>query len=100
MLFPLGPGGLESGGGTLDVAVREPDVAQDPVVAALPAQGGDGGEGGGEVPCDAGEVGQAAAGAQGEPAVGIGDLAASVKSGLGAAEVLGKPWPGSTKRAR
>ncbi|MFF2852812.1 hypothetical protein ACFVT5_41965 [Streptomyces sp. NPDC058001] len=57
-------------------------------MAAFPAEGGDGGEGGGEVAADAGEVGQAAAGARGEPPVGVGDLAVVVECCVGAAEVL------------
>lgn len=61
MLFGFGPCSREGGDGAVDVAVGPPDVGEDAVVAALPAQGRDGGEGGGEVAGDAGELGQAAA---------------------------------------
>ncbi|MEU1946603.1 hypothetical protein ABZ554_30250 [Streptomyces sp. NPDC020125] len=65
-----------------------PDVGQDAVVAAFPAQGGDGGQRGGEVALDAGEAGHAAVGAWGEPAVGVGDLAHAVQGCVGAGEVF------------
>lgn len=88
MLFGFGPCGFEGGGGTLDVAVREVDVGPDAVVAALPAQGRDGGQSGGEVAADSGGVGQAAAAARGESAVGVGDPAHAVEGFVGAGEVF------------
>ncbi|WP_413098153.1 hypothetical protein [Streptomyces sp. Inha503] len=96
VLFCFGPCGFEGGDGTVDIAVGPQDVSQDAVVAALPAQGGDGGQGGGENTPDAGEVGQAAAGTRGEPTVGVGDSARSAPAAPSPASI---PSAGGLRQA-
>lgn len=88
VLFGLAPGVLEGSDGRTEVSLRPVDVAQDTVVAALPAQVGDGGQCGGEVAADAGEVGHAAARPRGQPSLGLGNLAHTSEGVGGAADVL------------
>ncbi|MBT2406331.1 MULTISPECIES: hypothetical protein [unclassified Streptomyces] len=88
VLFRLRARGLEGGDGAGGVGLGPVDVAEDAVVAAFPAQGGDGGQGGGEIAGEASQVGQAAAGPGGEPAVGVGDLLHPRAGGVVQAEVL------------
>ncbi|MCX5346082.1 hypothetical protein [Streptomyces atratus] len=61
---------------------------QDAVVAAFPSQGGDGGECGGEVPGQPGQVGQATAGLGCKAPAGVGDLSHPGPGGGALVEVL------------
>ncbi|MFF3787748.1 hypothetical protein [Streptomyces sp. NPDC001933] len=88
VLLGFGAAGFEGGDGLGGVGVGPVDVAEDAVVAALPAQGRDGGQGGREVAGKAGQVGQAAAGLEGETAAGVGNLLHPGAGGVVPAEVL------------
>ncbi|WP_331757602.1 hypothetical protein OH736_45650 (plasmid) [Streptomyces sp. NBC_01650] len=93
VLLGFGAAGFEGGDRLGGVGVGPVDVAEDAVVAALPAQGGGGGQGGGEVAGEAGQVGQTPAGLGGEAAAGVGDLLHPGPGGVVLAEVLVRLGP-------
>ncbi|MER7466803.1 hypothetical protein [Streptomyces sp. NPDC097981] len=88
VLLGFGSAGFEGGYGLGGVRVGPVDVAEDAVVAALPTESGDGGQGGGEVTGQPRQVGKAPAGLERETAVGFDDLLHAGTGGVVLAEVL------------
>ncbi|GHG05030.1 hypothetical protein [Streptomyces filamentosus] len=74
VLFGFGAACFEGVDGGRGVGMGPVDVAEDAVVAALPAQDRDGGQGCGEVAGESGHVGERPAGLDGEVALAVDDL--------------------------
>ncbi|MEV0115909.1 hypothetical protein AB0H77_22115 [Streptomyces sp. NPDC050844] len=74
VLLGLAPSGLVGGGRAGRFSLHPPQIAQNPLLAAFPAQGLGGGEGGGEVTGQSGGLGQSAPGGLGQAAAAGGDL--------------------------
>ncbi|MFD8413694.1 hypothetical protein ACFV2Q_18290 [Streptomyces sp. NPDC059650] len=93
VLCGFGSAGFEGCDGLAGVSLGPVDIAEDAVATALPAQGGDGSQGGGEVAGEAGQVGKSSAGAGGVPAARVDNLLHSCAGGLVLAEVLVRLGP-------